>query len=82
MSMDSIFREIQASLNEVSVTAANMGSIVTHDAWDPFMGSQLKYRKVFNIRHNKSKNLSDCRLVLQMHLANPLKPGIKLRMKM
>ena len=30
----------------------------------------------------KSQNLSDCRLVLLLPLANPLKPGVKLRMKM
>ena len=32
------------------------------------------YRKIFNIRRTKSPNLSDCRLVLQLPLANPLKP--------
>ena len=40
------------------------------------------YRKLSNIRRTKSENLSGCRLVLQLSLANPLKPGIKLRMKM
>ena len=40
------------------------------------------YRKVSNIRRTKSQNLSDCRLILQLPLANPLKPGVKLRTKM
>ena len=40
------------------------------------------YCKIFNIRRTKSENLSDCRIVLQLPLANPLKPGVKLRMKM
>ena len=41
-----------------------------------------EYRKVSNIRHTKSENLSDCRLVLQLPLANTLKPSVKSRMKM
>ena len=41
-----------------------------------------KYRKISNIRRTKSENLSDCRLVLQLPLANPLKPSVKLRLKM
>ena len=40
------------------------------------------YRKICNIRRTKSQNLSDCRLVLQLPLANPLKPGVKLTLKM
>ena len=39
-------------------------------------------RKIFNISSTKSENSSDCCLVLQLPLANPLKPGVKLRMKM
>ena len=35
-----------------------------------------------NIRCTKSQNLNDCRLVLQLSLHNPLKPGVKLKMKM
>ena len=31
---------------------------------------------------HQTQNLIDCRLVLQLPLANPLKPGFKLRMKM
>ena len=39
-------------------------------------------RKVSKIRGTKSQNLSDRRLDLQLPLANPLKPGVKLRTKM
>ena len=35
------------------------------------------YRKISNIRRTKSEKLSDCRLVLQLPLANPLKPGVE-----
>ena len=42
----------------------------------------INYRKISNIRRTKSENLSDCRLVLQMPLSKPLKPGVKLRIKM
>ena len=40
------------------------------------------YRKVSNIRRTKSQNLTASRLVLQMSLPNPMKPGVKSRMKM
>ena len=40
------------------------------------------YRKVSNIRHTKSQNLNASRLILELSLPNPLKPGVKLRMKM
>ena len=41
----------------------------------------LVYHKISNIKRTKSENLSDCCLVLQLPLANPLKPDVKLRMK-
>ena len=44
---------------------------------------ELKYyRKISNIRRTKSQNLNDSRLVLQLSVPNPLKPGVKSRMKM
>ena len=49
---------------------------------EPLALCMVVYHKVSNIRCTKSENLSDCRLVLQLPLANPLKPGVKLRMKM
>ena len=42
----------------------------------------LHYRKVSNISHTKSENLNASRLIFQLSLPNPLKPGVKLRMKM
>ena len=42
----------------------------------------VTYRKITNIRRTKSQNLNDSRLVLQLSLSNPLKPGLKSRMKM
>ena len=41
-----------------------------------------KNSKISKIRHNKSQNLNDSRLVLQLSLSNPLKPGVKSKMKM
>ena len=41
-----------------------------------------KYRKISNIRHIITQNLNDSHLVLQSSLPNPLKPGVKSRMKM
>ena len=40
------------------------------------------YRKVSNIRRTKSQNLNASSLTLLLPLPNPLKPGVKLRMKM
>ena len=42
----------------------------------------LTYRKISNIRRTKSPNLNVSRLVLQLSLPNPMKPGFKSRMKM
>ena len=44
--------------------------------------SQHVYRKVSNTRRAKSQNIIASRLILQLSLPNPLKPGVKLRMKM
>ena len=40
------------------------------------------YRKISNISCTKSQNKNDSRLFLQLSLPNPLKPRVKLRMKM
>ena len=40
------------------------------------------YRQISNIRCTQSQNINVCRLVLKVSLPNPLKPGVKLRMKM
>ena len=39
------------------------------------------YRKISNISRTKSPNLDVFRLVLQLSLPNPMKPGVKSRMK-
>ena len=39
------------------------------------------YRKVSNVRRTKSPNLDVSRLVVQLS-SNPMKPGVKSRMKM
>ena len=41
-----------------------------------------EYRKVSNIRRTKSLNLNASRLILQLSLPNPLKPGVQFRIKM
>ena len=42
----------------------------------------VKYRPLSNISRTQSQNINVSRLVLQLSLPNPLKPGVKLRMKM
>ena len=39
-------------------------------------------RKPSNIKHTKSQNLNESHFILQLSLPNPLKPGVKSRMKM
>ena len=46
------------------------------------MYATTAYRKISNIRRTKSPNLNVPRLVLQSSLTNPMKPGVKSRMKM
>ena len=41
-----------------------------------------KYRKISNIRRTESPNLDVSRLVVELSSPNPMKPGIKSRMKM
>ena len=41
-----------------------------------------KYRKISNISRTESPNLNVPRLVLQLSLPNPMKPGVTSRMKM
>ena len=40
------------------------------------------YRKISNIRRTKSQNLNVSRFILQLFVPNPMKPGVKLEMKM
>ena len=43
---------------------------------------QNVYREISNIRRTKSPNLTVSHFVLQLSLPNPMKPGVKSRMKM
>ena len=40
------------------------------------------YHKISNVSNTESQNLNDPRLVLQLSLPNPLKPGVTSRIKM
>ena len=50
--------------------------------WSIFKVPVIIYRKISDIRRIKSPNLNVPRLVLQLSLLNPVKPGVKSRMKM
>ena len=41
-----------------------------------------KYRQISNIGRTKYQKLNDSRFIYQLPLPNPLKPGVKSRMKM
>ena len=61
--------------NEFSVT-------VVLDLVGNIVDGENMYGKTSNIRHTKSRNLNVFRLVLPLSLPNPLKSGVKSRMKM
>ena len=48
----------------------------------PSSGTTNMYRKISNIRRTQNQNLNDSRLIMQLPLPNPFKPGVKWRMKM
>ena len=52
----------------------------TNDHWQRRLDAM--YRQFSNIRRTQSQNINVSRLVLLLYLPNPLKPGVKLRMKM
>ena len=57
--------------------------VTTGRLWDWYHENLNKhYRKISNIRLTKSQNLNVSRLVLEWSLPNPMKPGVKSRMKM
>ena len=49
---------------------------------DKLWGVYSKYRKTSNISRTKSQNLNVSCILLQLSSLNPLKPGVKFRMKM
>ena len=48
-----------------------------HAVWTPCQTVGCNYRKISNIRRTISPNLNVSRLVLQLSLRNPVKPGVK-----
>ena len=46
------------------------------------MQNKITYRQISNTKRTKSQTLNVSCLVLQLSLSNPLRPGIKSRMKM
>ena len=57
--------------------------IISYRSYRPTLAWELPhYHKISNISRTQSETLSDCRFILQLPFANPLKPGVKLRLKM
>ena len=74
----------QVSLNRSPFTTdvGMGGSISRGAAGNRNRASHKIYSQISNISGTKSQNLNVSRLVLWLSLPNPLKPGVKLRMKM
>ena len=58
-----------------------MGTTATAMNTKSHINDFFKYRQISNISRTKSQNLNVSRIVLQLSLPNPLKPGVKSRMK-
>ena len=57
--------------------------ISSNNLWNGVSGDFVNiYRQFSNKSRTQSQNINVSRLVLQLSLSNPLKPGVKLRMKM
>ena len=59
----------------------SLGNCHEYLLWTLMMHTCM-YRKVSNIRRTQNQNLNNYRLNMQLPLPNPLKPGVKSRMKM
>ena len=58
-------------------------TIVEIRAWvSNHIQQKMMYRKISNIRRTESPNLDVSRLVVELSSPNPMKPGVKSRMKM
>ena len=71
----SIERKYSGRYEYLSTFDVNVSIYIIQHDWNT-------YRKVSNIRRTKSSKLNVSRLVLQLSLPNPMKPGVKSRMKM
>ena len=76
-----VLKNMSFTMNVISNTGPWSVNSRTHDCY-PKQEEQRKYRKTSSINRTKSPNLNVSNLVLQLSLLNPLKPGIKSRMKM
>ena len=68
--------------NDAVLTLYRHYYYVLMENWSKNNIFECKYRKISNIKRTKSPNLDVSRLVLQLSLPNPMKPGVKSRMKM
>ena len=74
---------IVSSATEMMIVAmVLMKGIVEVRKWYCGKNALIRYHPISSISHTKSQNLNVSRLILQLLLLNPLKPGVKSRMKM
>ena len=78
-------KELQKSATLVSVLLLSLAGLFPHHG-TVYPGhattGHANYRQTSDIRRTKSQHLNVSRLVLQLSLPSPLKPGVKSRMKM
>ena len=86
---NSLFWLTTKKLSKIHITGPLWGDS-TNDDWILLLKGQqcgnsfdsMIYHQFSNIRCTQSPNINGSCLVLQLSLPNPLKPGVKLRMKM
>ena len=78
-----VINQMNIEINNYSMDRDFIAMQVSCDSiWFVWIFLRQIYRKISNIRRTKSPNLNVSRLVLQLSLPNPMKPGVKSRMKM
>ena len=76
------FPDKKASLNKI-IDYAQLNTDIVNAVWlNSFVKFNTEYRKSSNIRRTKNPNINVFRVVLQLFLPNPMRPGVKSRMKM
>ena len=71
------------SFQHLSVSGHKAAGVsVPHEDYVGKKDIQRKYRKTSSISRTKFQNINFSYHVLQLYLPNPLKPNVKLRMKM
>ena len=80
--INSEYIEIADWTNKPVLLNANVSYQIIEWYWHQFIWTLLTYCTYNYARRTQAQNVNVPRLILQLSLPNPLKPGVKSRMKM